>query len=81
MRREGYLVEKKFHLNPTPYIADEITMARQEAKRLCEVFGAACILTDKSGLYFTARIGDNPRKTHFANRIYEIWRPRMVEGE
>lgn len=76
MQQKGYLVEKKFSLNPSPVIAEEIIKAREEAKRLTKVFGVAYILTDKNGLHF--RVSTTPSKTKLTNRIYEVWKANMV---
>jgi hypothetical protein len=76
MKQNGYLVEKKFSLNPSPAIAEDIIAAREEAKRLTKLFGVAYILTDKKGLHF--RVSAAPGKTKLTNRIYEVWKPNMV---
>lgn len=72
MKKSGYLVEKKFSLNPSPAIAEEIIKAREEAKRLVKLFGIAYILTDKQGVMF--RVAVAPNKTKYTKRVYEVWK-------
>lgn len=74
MKQNGYLVEKKFSVNPSPAIAEDIIKAREEAKRLTKTFGIAYILTDKKALHY--RVAVAPGKTK--ERIYEVWKANMV---